>query len=846
MLPLRPLALFLVVPIPMKSKTPFQVHILIALMGLIALSAQVHSQELTKIRGLVRDAVTGDTLPFVNVYFKDTQIGTTTGFDGKFSLESRKATDTLVASFVGYIPQSIAIKKNTFQNLDILLEPNSYQLNEIVIRPGENPAIVLLRKVVDHKPDNDPDKVEAFQCKAYTKMQVDINNITDKFKNRKVLEPFKFIFEQVDTSVVNGKAYLPAMISETFSDVYFRRSPRARKEIITASQISGIDNATVSQFLGNMVQDINIYDNFINLFQKNFPSPISNIGQLYYKYYLVDSTFIGNSWCYNIMFKPKRKQEYAFTGNIWIHDTTYAVKQYQMRMVDDANINFINDLVLQQEFQRTPDGKWVVHREQTTADFNIVEEAKKTLGFYGTRTIIFSDYKFDQADDSKIYSMPNNIVVLEGSNKKTDEFWKQSRPEALTHRESAVYRMADTLQKIPLFNSYLDVIQMITTGYYVKGLMEWGPYASIFSMNANEGYRFRLGGRTSNDFSKKIMFDGYLAYGTYDRTLKYKIGYTQMLGKFPDRVLKASHTYDMEQLGTGGDAFREDFILNSIFRRNPQNRLALVSDYTVSYKHDWFTGFSNTLTFTNRSIFTLGGNNITVFDAGAGEYITKEHITTSDISLDLHYGYHEKVLGGEFDRTTISAPYPVLDMRYTRGFKGLIGSDYAYDKLQVRVSHWFNVFSAGYFSYSLEAGKTWGKLPFPLLKVYPGNETFYGDDRSFNLMNYYEFISDEYAVMYLSHHFEGLFLNRIPLIRKLKWREVASLRMATGHTSDINKSYNPLPTGSYFIAYPYTEVGVGVEKILRFIRVDAVWRLFYNDHPNTNRFGLMVSMNFDF
>jgi hypothetical protein len=805
-----------------------------------------NAQEITKIMGMVRDAQTGDTLPFVSVYFKNTQIGSTTGFDGRFSLESRKGTDTLVASYIGFTTAYIPIQRNRFQVIDIQMEPERYELSGVVIRPGENPAEVLLRKIIDNKPANDPDKVESFQCQAYTKMQFDANNLTDKFKNRKILEPFKFVFEQMDTSVVNGKVYLPIMMSESFSDLYFRKTPRERKEIIRASQVSGVENASITQFVGNMAQNVKVYDNFISLFQKNFVSPISNFGLLYYKYYLVDSTFIGNKWCYNVMFKPRRKQEFAFTGNFWVNDTSYAIKKLDMRMVGDANINFINDLAITQEFDIASNGQWMLSREQTIADFNVIEDAKVTMGFFGTRTVLYSNYDFSPVRDPKIYSMPNNIIVLDDANRKSAEFWQKSRPEALTHRESGVYRLSDTLKQMPIFRTYLDVIKMVATGYYVKGNLEWGPYASTYSFNQQEGSRFRIGGRTSNDFSTRLMLDGYLAYGTNDNKLKYHAGFMYMLDKTPDRVLSGSYKYDVEQLGMAEGGFRSDFILNSLFRRNPQDKLSMVTEYKGSYKHEWFTGLSNTFTVTNRTIYTIGGAGIKLYDPDSQDYVERNKIITTELSLEMHYGYREKVLAGEFERIIVSSPYPVFNLKYTYGVNGLFNGQFKYHRLRFDATQWFSFLSAGWLKYTIEAGKTWGTLPFPLLNIYGGNETFYHDDYAFNLMNYYEFVSDEFATYNVVYHMQGFFLNRIPAIRKLKWREVLAVKGAVGLTSADNISYNKLPEGSYFISKPYMEASAGIENIFRFIRVDAVWRLFYNDHPDTKPFGVMVSMNFDF
>ena len=818
----------------------------IAAVMLLCRFSPLAAQEVTKVMGTVKDAKTGEPIPFVNVYFKGATIGATTGFEGQYSLETRKPIDTLIASYVGYGIVRKGIQVNHFQVVDFQLSPENYELSEVVITPGENPAEVLLRKVIAHKDQNDPDKVANYQCEVYTKMQFDANNISEKFKNRKVLEPFRFIFEHMDTSTVNGKAYLPILLSESFSDIYFRRTPRARKEFIKASQISGVNNPTMSQFAGNLAQDVNIYDNFINLFQKNFPSPISSFGLLYYRYYLIDSTSIDGKWCYNVMFKPRRKQEYAFTGNFWVNDTSFALKKVEMRMVSDANVNFINDLVVSEEFEMVDNIRWMLKKELVVADFNVVQDAKVTMGFFGTRTVIFNKYDFKPVRDEKIYGTPNDIIVKDDAVRRDKDFWNHARPEALSYREASVYRLADTLLKMPLFNTYRDIAQMAFTGYYVRNKFEWGPYSSTYSFDATEGNRFRVGGRTSNKFSTKTMFEGYVAYGTKDQAFKYRLGLVYFTGKLPDRKFSASYSYDMEQLGSGEESFRQDFIFNSLFRRNPQNKLSNVGQFTWAYKHEWFTGFSNTLTFTNRKIYTISNEGIKLYDPYLGDYTLHKQITTSEIQLDLHYGYHEKVIAGEFERSIVNSHYPVFDFQYAYGIPNLLNGEFEYHRARARVSQWFNWSSAGWSKYVVEGGKTWGQLPYPLMKIHSGNETFYYDESAFNLMNYYEFVSDEYLSFLFTHHFDGFFLNRIPAIRKLKWREVAQIRGVVGHTSQQNLDYNSFPSGTYSLSKPYFETGVGIENIFRFIRVDGFWRLSYNDHPNTSPFGVLVSVNFDF
>ncbi|HCT70048.1 MAG TPA: hypothetical protein DF409_02300, partial [Bacteroidales bacterium] len=323
---------------------------LIALILLFSGTYEVKAQ-ITKIRGRITDAVTGEALPFVNVYFKGTTSGSTTDEQGYYSIETRQAADSLAASSVGYHIMVKPVVRNRFQEINFNLQPDQISLSEVVIKAGENPAEILLRKVIENKQVNNRENLEYYQFEAYTKIGFDANNLSEKFMNRKILKPFAFIFDYIDTSSYSGKAYLPVFLSESLSDVYYRNTPRTRREVIKASRVSGIDNASISQLLGDMIQQVNIYDNYITLFQKNFTSPLAGSALFSYRYYLVDSANIDGHWCYKMAFKPRRKQEFTFYGEIWIHDSTYAVKQFEMRIAADANINFINDLVLAQEFE---------------------------------------------------------------------------------------------------------------------------------------------------------------------------------------------------------------------------------------------------------------------------------------------------------------------------------------------------------------------------------------------------------------------------------------------------------------------------------------------------------------
>nr|NQU92315.1 carboxypeptidase-like regulatory domain-containing protein [Bacteroidota bacterium] len=804
--------------------------------------------QLTKIMGVVTDSKTGEPMPFVNVVFKGTNIGITTGFDGDYSIETKRAGDSLIASFVGYQKQIKHVEKGKFQYINFAMVSMNIELETVVITAGENPAEVLLRKIVGNKPKNDPDKYDAYEYEAYNKIEIDANNITEKFKERRIFRHFQFIFDNVDTSTVNGKTYLPIFLSESISGVYAKRNPRASIEIIKATKVSGIENESVMQFLGDKFQHTNIYDNYIELFQKNFVSPIANFGVNFYKYYLIDSAFFNNKWCYKVMFKPRHRQTLTFTGHYWVHDTTFAIKQVEMRIVDDANINFINDLVLAKEFDLIDNKYWLLTKDYIIGDLNLIEDDKTVLGFFGRKTTTYRNYIINQPRDEKFYASPVSVVVSEGATKKDDEFWIENRHEELTRDEKTIYFMIDTLKTIPRFNTYIDIIQMVTTGYYETGNFELGPYASVLSFNAVEGARFRFGGRTSNKFSKRVMLFGHVAYGTLDSKWKYGGGFLYMLNKNPRRTFGGSFKYDLEQLGASQNAFREDFFLAFLFRRNPADKLSMVEEGKVHYEHEWFNGFSNTVNIIHRNLYPIGKTEFGHYEWEDGQKMVVEEtaITSTEIRLDTRLAYKERFLAGEFERISLGAKYPILEIRYGYGIPERLNGDYEYHKLQLGISHWFNFLNLGWSKYIIEAGRIWGTVPYPLLKLHEGNETYFFDESAFNMMNYYEFVSDKYISAYYTHHFDGFFFNRLPLFRKLKWREVAFARGLVGGMDKANKDFSVFPDGLYTLDKPYFEAGAGIENILKIFRVDAIWRLSYLDHPDISKFGIRFSMQFSF
>lgn len=814
----------------------------------IATGFGAHAQ-LTKIMGTVSDSITGEPMPFVNIIIKGTSVGATSDFDGKYSIETLSPGDTIIASFIGYHRKSTHIAQGIFQVIDFVMTSQHVQLADVIIRPGINPAEVLLEKIIKNKKNNNRDHFDAYQYEAYTKIELDANNITEKFKERRIYKPFQFIFDNVDTSTVNGKTYLPIFLSEAISDVYAKKEPRSFIEKIKATKISGINNQSAMQLLGDEFLGTNIYDNYIQIFQLNFVSPIADGSLPFYKYYLVDSAYFDGNWCYKVMFKPRHKQTYTFNGNFWVHDTTFAIREIEMRVAEDVNMNFVNDLVINKTFQLVDGEHWALTRDYTVGDFNLIEGNKKVLGFFGKKTTTYRKYILNQPKENEFYKAPVNVIIADSADDQTEEFWTGSRHEELSKDERTVYYMIDTLSTIPQFKTYIDIVEMVVTGYYVKGKFEIGPYASMLSFNAVEGARFRFGGRTSNEFSKKVMIGGYLAYGTLDSKFKYGGNVLYMFNKNPRRALSGSFKYDLEQLGASQNAFREDFFLAFLFRRQPADKLSLVEEIKLSYEHEYFNGFSNTFILKNRNLYPIGGTKFEINDPLPDDFthkIIEDAITSAEIGVDLRFAYKERISMGEFERISLGAKFPIVNIKYAYGIPNLFKSDYEYHKLQLSVKHWFNVFSIGWSRFRIEGGRIWGTLPYPLLKLHEGNETYFFDESAFNMMNYYEFVSDKYLKVFYTHHFNGYLFNRIPLFRKLKWREVAFVTGLVGGMDQKNRDYSVFPQGMYTLDKPYFETGAGIENIFKILRVDAVWRLSYLDHPNTSPFGIRFSMQFNF
>jgi Family of unknown function (DUF5686) len=482
-------------------------------------------------------------------------------------------------------------------------------------------------------------------------------------------------------------------------------------------------------------------------------------------------------------------------------------------------------------------------------DFNpfpIDQKKTDAMGVYGRKTADYSNFKINQPKEDKFYSLTDNLKVADDAFKKTEAYWKENRHDTLSKNEQEIYKMVDTLQSLPVYRSWIDVITIFVTGYKVKGNFEYGPYYNMYSQNEIEGNRFRFGGRTSNKFSKWYELSGYVAYGTRDEKFKYSLGIRSFISKKPRTMVGMYYKNDNEILGQSQNGFTTDNILASVFRTSPLRNLTNVKQVNAYIEREWFTGFKTNLSFYNRSMMPLGNFNYE-YQKTSTTTAFKDNITTSEFRLLARLAYGEKYVDGEFTRTSLGTKFPIVQAQYTLGLKNFFKSDYNYHKLTINIDDRIRISPFGYFDYILQYGKVWNPLPYPLLELHGGNETYIFDVSAYNAMNYYEFVSDEYASITISQHFEGLFLNRIPLMRKLKWREVVGGKALIGRVNDANKNTLIFPEHLYSLNHgPYFEATAGIENIFKIFRVDAVWRLSYLDNPKANPFSVKATFQFAF
>lgn len=812
-------------------------------------AAGICTAQHTVITGKITESSTGNPVPFANVFFKGTSIGTTTDFDGNYSLTSDGPTDSLIASYIGYKPRSKAVVKGISQRIDFQLEEDITKLDEIVIEAGENPAFDIMRNVVKNKDRNDKRKLSAYEYDTYTKIEIDLDNIYEKFQERKIVKKITQVLDSIDRIAgEDGKPVLPVFISESISKLYYRDNPRLKTEHILKSKINGIgveDGTLVTQVIGSSFQEYNFYQNWLEIVTKEFVSPIADGWRLFYEYDLTDSLFIEDHFCYRLDFFPKNPEDIAFTGSMWITKEEYALKRIDVSIGKGANINFIEKLKIQQELEPTHAGPWLPVNNRVLIDVKEVnpDMAGLIAKFYTSN----KNFIINKPYDNSFYEQPI-VATADALVSDSESTWDSLRHEPLSDTEKSVYRMIDTLRSIPVVKTYTEITKVLVNGYYRVGKLQLGPYSALLAVNNIEGVRIQGGFKTNIHFSKRWVLGAQLGYGFKDDKVKYSVFVQNILSRRRWTTLDLRVRSDIGRVGVEDEDLSDNEIFLAAQRFGQFRRGYYFDEVRIDFRRELFKGFTQRLAArysTFNPLFDFGY----YLSSDVGASIRQTYQTT-EVIVESRYARDELFLQNDNERISLGATkWPVVTLRYTHGISDIAGSDFDYQKIRLSVYKRIRLGALGVGYLNTVGEYVFGVLPYPLLSMHLGNQTPIYTSVTYNLMNYGEFVSDRFASVKYEHHFDGLLFNRVPLMRKLKWRMVGTVNVVYGRLNEKNQLMmaDTSPPGTVselpgsLATRPYVELGYGVENIFKFFRVDFIHRVTYLDKPDARQFGVFVS-----
>lgn len=825
------------------------------------------SQAQTVVSGFVRDASTMQPLSFVSVYFEDGK-GVLTGRDGSYSIDIKSAKGkTLTFSYVGYKKVVKQITPGKEQQINVNLEPGK-ELAEIVIktrkrgkyRNRNNPAVQLIDLVIENKNKNRITSYDFVQYQQYEKLALSLVNKSEKLMRSRILKKYKFVLENVDTTTIEGKSLLPIYISEKLSDRYLKKDPQKNKTVVLAEKKvnygSFLDNEGINQYMNRLYADINIYDNNITILNAQFLSPIADGGPTFYRYFIRDTVVIDGVKLIQLYFTPKNPNDLIFRGTMFITlDGNYGIQKINMTISKNANLNWTRELKISQDFEKADDGRYHVTRSTMSAEFSLTKNASG--GLFGERTVSYRNYLINTPAPDSIYN--GNDVVIKDAPEKADSFWAAKRPSnALSPVEAKAYYNIDSLRNMKSFKRLGDVITFLFSGYLEAGKWEFGNTNTFYSFNPVEGFRLKIGGRTTTKLSNSFYLNSYLAYGFKDEKLKYLLGATYSFNhksvySYPLNYIKLSYQHETTIPGQELLFVQEDNFFLS-FKRGNNNKWLYNKYFKGEYVKEFGKNLSYNFTFKNWEQAPAGD---VIFQKVTDNNLVN-NITTSELSGTLRWAPKEQFYQGKEFRIPIINKYPVFSLRFTQGIKGLLNGEYNYQNIYLRSDKRFYLSQLGYVDATLEGGYIFGKLPFPLLTLHRANQTYGFQDNSYNMMNFLEFVSDRFAASNLDFYFNGFFLNKIPLIKKLKLREVATFKILYGGVRDennpnVNSELLKFPTDSMgqpstfgLGKTPYIEMSVGLANIFKLVRVDLVKRMTYLDNPGVVKLGVRTRIRFDF
>lgn len=830
-----------------------------------------------QIKGMVTDSLTNEPLMYITVQYEGKGVGAITNAEGEYQVETRKGWDELMFSAIGYITKRVKLTPDT-KVLNVQLAPADVMLSEVVVKPKKekysrknNPAVDFMRKVIANKKALKLEENDYYQYQKYEKMKMSINDVTPEKMEKGIYKKFSFFKDQVEVSPKTNKMILPISIKETASRTIYRKSPKSEKTIIEGMNSTGIEEFfntgdMLGTILNDVFSDINIYDDDIRLLQRRFVSPIGRGAITFYKYYLMDTLMVDKQECVHLTFVPQNPQDFGFTGHLYVvKDSTYAVKRCTMNLPKRTGVNFVDNMDIVQEYEQLPDGNWVLTDDDMTVELVFV---KGIQGLEVQRTTKYTDYKFDEIEP-RLFRLKGNVIKEANMLAKSDEYWAKVRQVPLTKKESNMDIFMNRIEQIPGFKYVIFGAKALIENFVETGSKEHpskvdiGPINTMITSNYVNGTRFRLSAMTTGNLHPHWSFSGYGAYGTKDKKWFYsgQAAYSfnkreYVLWEFPKHYLGFKYTYDVmspmdKYLMTDKDNMFVGWKWTTV------DQMSYIRDATLTYELETNSGFSVMAMARHRNdqpagVLQYWKNNGKVAGQWDATNTLVHDMTTTELGVTLRYAPGETFVNTKQRRVPVSLDAPVFTLSHTAGFKGVLGGEYNFNltELSLRKRIWFG--SWGKLDVTARAGAQWNTVPFPLLNLPMANLSYITqNNESFNLIDNMEFLNDRYASLALSYDMNGKLFNRIPLIKRLKWRERFRIRGLWGTLTDKNNPYksnnpdlflfpmrNGLPTSYVMGKTPYVEASVGIYNIFKLIHIEYVRRLTYTNMPGVQKDGI--------
>ncbi len=827
---------------------------------LLLITGHLINAQTTKVSGTILQKA--DSLPsIVQVFFlEDTTKGDVVNVEtGKFSISTNKKVSAIVIRGLGYkkIVFPIEYGKNN-KDLKIFTDDSTNTFVGITVTYRGNPAERLIDSVVAHRNQTDFKRANSFFVKTYEKTTLSIFNVSEKFKRSFIMRPIKEVFDNPDT--VDGVVMYPAMMSEAFTDMY-KKKGQLESKYQWGSKISGIenDNMGLGSLTATLFQDFNVYDDYQNVLGKIFMGPVNKIGKTYYDYRITDTATIKGHRCFKIELRPKLFTELIYNGNIWVSDTSYAVIEANLKMDPNANINLFSNLEIRLGYKKLENDEthFVLDKERIRLDINPTDFidlsmnlAPKNRSFLisAVKTTWYSHYVLNHPPPKQM--PPLGTVEEADTIKHNEEWWVSHRPVPLDSIGQKIYTTANFIKNKPIVRTLIKLGDIFGSGYASFDYVAFGPLYEVYSRNDIEGDRIKMGIRTGDSLSRRFVAEGFVAYGFGDHRWKWQAfaNFHLTRDKKPWRMITVMGRMGIEQIGLNPGQFRPDNVIGTFLRRRTLRTLSYINQAQIVYDHDWFQGFNQKLTVDWQQVFPTDRLPFPVLDPNGLVSGYLPSYTRFEIRLETTLALGQRQITGRTKRRTLRGKWPEIKFTYAIGIKGVLGSDYNYHMLRLNIKDIIRPSKAlGYGEYTFCISKTFGQVPYPILEIHPGNDTYSFDKYAFNCMNYFEFVSDQFISFSYEHHFEGFFFNKIPGFSKLKWREIIGIRGVWGSLSDQNRRFVQLPPGTYELKdqltgknIPYMEFNVGIENIFNIIRIDFVYRLTHRKEADPNNPGKML------